>query len=103
MAEPTQHPTVADRSRLGNGMNDAATHTDNHNDLIRADHQSIGLQYLVLIVLACWLLIVLVLGARGAFVVPAGTPPYPIAIGGSSHLSLCFLPRSGCPPPSGVS
>jgi len=90
MAEPTQHPTVADRSRLGNGMNDAATRADNRNDLIRADHQSTGLQYLVWIVLASWLVIVLVLGARGAFVVPAGTPPYPIAIGVVAPL-LVFL------------
>jgi hypothetical protein len=62
-------------------MNDAATRADNRTDLIRTDHQSTGLQYLAWIVLACWLVIVLVLGARGAFVVPAGTPPYPIALG----------------------
>ena len=90
MAEPAQHPTVADRSRLGNGMNDATTRAGNRNDLIHADHQSTGLQYLVWIVLACWLLIVLVLGARGAFAVPAETPPYPIAIGVVAPL-LVFL------------
>jgi hypothetical protein len=71
-------------------MNDATTRAGNRNDLIHADHQSTGLQYLVWIVLACWLVIVLVLGARRAFVVPAGTPPYPIAIGLVAPL-LVFL------------
>src|SRR6516164_3450451 len=90
MAESPQRPMVADRSRLGNGMNEAATRADNRNDLIRADHQSTGLQYLLWIVLACWLVIVLVLGARGAFVEPAGPPPYPIAIGVATPI-LVFL------------
>jgi hypothetical protein len=72
---------VADRSRLGNGMNDVATGADSGNELIRAGQRSTSLQYSVWIVLTIWLTIVLVLGAQGAFVVPAGTPPYPIAIG----------------------
>ena len=90
MAESTQRQMVDDQSRFGNGMNDAATRADSGNDMICADHQSTGLQYLVWIVLACWLVIVLILGARGAFVVPAGTPPYPIAIGVVAPL-LVFL------------
>ena len=90
MAESTQRPVVGDQSRFGNGMNDAATRADSGNSLIRADDRSTVLQYLVWIVLACWLVIVLVLGAQGAFVVPAGTPPYPIAIGVVAPL-LMFL------------
>jgi hypothetical protein len=33
------------------------------------------------VVLAAWLVLVFALGARGAFVTPAGTPPVPIALG----------------------
>jgi len=90
MAESTQRPMAGDQSRLDNGMNDAATRADRGNDRICADHQSTGLQYLVWTVLACWLVIVFALGARGAFAVPAGTPPYPIAIGVVAPL-LVFL------------
>ena len=90
MAESTQRPVVGDQSRFDTGMNDAAARADSGNSLFRADDRSTVLQYLVWIVLACWLVIVLVLGARGAFVVPAGTPPYPIAIGVVAPL-LVFL------------
>jgi hypothetical protein len=40
----------------------------------------------VAVVLALWLAVVLLLGAAGAFVGPAGTPPYPIAIGVTAPL-----------------
>ena len=90
MAESTQRPVVGDQSRFDTGMNDAAARADSGNSLFRADDRSTVLQYLVWIVLACWLVIVLVLGARGAFAVPAETPPYPIAIGVVAPL-LVFL------------
>jgi hypothetical protein len=84
MAESTQRPIVDHRSRLGNETNDVATPADS------GDHQLTGLRHLVRIVLACWLVVVLVLGAQGAFVVPAGTPPYPIVIGVAAPI-LVFL------------
>jgi hypothetical protein len=90
MAQFTKHPRVDDQSRLGNGMNDIATRADGRNDMIRADYQSTGLQYLVWIVLACWFVVVSVLGAQGVFIVPAGAPPYPIAIGVAAPI-LVFL------------
>jgi hypothetical protein len=40
--------------------------------------------------LAAWLLLVLALGAGGAFVAPAGTPPVPIAVGFAAPLILFF-------------
>ncbi|HJZ58301.1 MAG TPA: hypothetical protein VKE74_25385 [Gemmataceae bacterium] len=36
---------------------------------------------LVAVVLAVWLVCVMVLGATGMFVPPAGTPPLPIGLG----------------------
>jgi hypothetical protein len=44
----------------------------------------------VAIALTVWLLLVLLLGAAGAFVVPAGTPPLPIAIAVTAPLLLFF-------------
>lgn len=41
-------------------------------------------------VLAGWLLLVLVLGTRGAFVSPPGTPPLPIALAALSPLGIFF-------------
>jgi hypothetical protein len=72
---------VADRSRLGDRMNDVATRADSGNDLLRAGQRSTSLQYSVWIVLTFWLVIVIVLGTQNRFAVAAGTPPYPIAIG----------------------
>src|SRR5580700_5153866 len=42
------------------------------------------------IVLTVWLLLVVSLGAAGAFVAPPGTPPLPIAIGVAAPLVLFF-------------
>src|SRR5665213_3222510 len=42
------------------------------------------------IVLTVWLLLVVSLGAAGAFVGPPGTPPVPIAIGVATPLILFF-------------
>jgi hypothetical protein len=42
------------------------------------------------IVLTVWLLLVVSLGAAGAFVAPPGTPPLPIAIGVAAPLMLFF-------------
>jgi hypothetical protein len=50
-----------------------------------------GTRLAVAITLACWLLLVLTLGAVGAFVGPPGTPPLPIAIGVSAPLVLFFV------------
>ena len=44
----------------------------------------------VTIALAVWLLLVVSLGAAGAFVGPPGTPPLPIAIGVAAPLALFF-------------
>ena len=90
MAESTQRPMVADRSRLGNGTYDVGTCADSGNDLIRAGHRSRSLRFFAWVVLTFWLVIILGLGAKGAFVVPAGTPPYPIAIAVAAPL-LVFL------------
>ena len=49
-----------------------------------------GIHLPVAIALAVWLLLVLSLGAVGAFVGPPGTPPLPIAIGVSAPLLLFF-------------
>jgi hypothetical protein len=49
-----------------------------------------GIRLAVAIALTIWLLLVLSLGAAGAFVVPAGTPPLPIAIGVAAPLMLFF-------------
>ena len=49
-----------------------------------------GIHLAVAIALAVWLLLVLSLGAVGAFVGPPGTPPLPIAIGVSTPLLLFF-------------
>jgi hypothetical protein len=68
-------------SLLANRTNEVVPHADGGSDLILADRQLKRMQQFVWIVLAVWLVIVLTLGAQGAFVVPAGTPPYPIAIG----------------------
>jgi hypothetical protein len=49
-----------------------------------------GIQLAVAIVLAAWLLLVLSLGAAGAFFAAPGTPPLPIAIGVAAPLLLFF-------------
>jgi hypothetical protein len=48
----------------------------------------------VAVVLALWLAVVVLLGAGGAFVVPSGTPPYPIAVAVTAPL-LVFLVALG--------
>jgi hypothetical protein len=49
-----------------------------------------GIRLAVVIALAVWLLLVVSLGAAGAFVGPPGTPPLPIAIGVAAPLVLFF-------------
>jgi hypothetical protein len=49
-----------------------------------------GIRLAVAIVLAVWLLLVVLLGAAGAFVGPPGTPPLAIAIGVAAPLMLFF-------------
>ena len=49
-----------------------------------------GIRLVVAIALALWLLLVVSLGAAGAFVGPPGTPPLPIAIGVAGPLVLFF-------------
>jgi hypothetical protein len=49
-----------------------------------------GIRFAVAIALSVWLLLVLSLGAAGAFVGPPGTPPLPIAIGVGAPLLLFF-------------
>ena len=50
-----------------------------------------GIRLSITIVLAAWFLLVVSLGAVGAFVAPPGTPPLPIAIGVAAPLLLFFL------------
>jgi hypothetical protein len=49
-----------------------------------------GVRLSVTLVLTVWFLLVLSLGAVGAFVAPAGTPPFPIAIAVGAPLLLFF-------------
>src|ERR1700731_1758151 len=49
-----------------------------------------GIRRAVAITLTVWLLLVVSLGAAGAFVGPPGTPPLPIAIGVAAPLVLFF-------------
>jgi hypothetical protein len=49
-----------------------------------------GIRLAVVIALAVWLLLVVSLGAAGAFVGPPGTPPLPIAIGVAAPLAVFF-------------
>jgi hypothetical protein len=49
-----------------------------------------GIVSVVAIVLAAWFLLVLFLGAAGAFTTRPGTPPLPIAIGAAAPLLLFF-------------
>src|SRR5271169_3951727 len=49
-----------------------------------------GIHPAVAIALTVWLLLVVSLGAAGAFVAPPGTPPLPIAIGVAAPLVLFF-------------
>ena len=49
-----------------------------------------GIRLAVAIVLTVWLLLVVLLGAAGAFVGPPGTPPLAIAIGVAAPLVLFF-------------
>jgi len=49
-----------------------------------------GIRLAVAIALTVWLLLVVSLGAAGAFVGPPGTPPLPIAIGVAAPLVLFF-------------
>jgi hypothetical protein len=81
---------VADRSRLGNGTYDVGTRVDSGDDLTRAGHRSTSLRFFAWVVLTFWLVLILGLGAKGAFPVPAGTPPYPIVIGVAAPI-LVFL------------
>jgi hypothetical protein len=50
-----------------------------------------GVRPAIWIALTVWLLLVVSLGAAGAFVGPPGTPPLPIAIGVSAPLVLFFV------------
>ena len=50
-----------------------------------------GIRLAVSIALTAWLLLVLSLGAAGAFVAPPGTPPVPIAIGVAAPLVVFFV------------
>jgi len=50
-----------------------------------------GIRLAVAIALSAWLLIVVSLGAVGAFVGPPGTPPLPIAIGVTAPLIVFFV------------
>src|SRR5277367_6089187 len=49
-----------------------------------------GMRLAVAITLTAWLLLVVSLGAAGAFVAPPGTPPLPIAIGVAAPLMVFF-------------
>jgi hypothetical protein len=49
-----------------------------------------GTQFRVAAVLTVWLALIILLGAAGAFVTPAGTPPLPIAIGFGAPLLAFF-------------
>ena len=49
-----------------------------------------GIRPAVAIALTVWLLLIVALGATGAFVAPPGTPPLPIAIGFAAPLVLFF-------------
>jgi hypothetical protein len=49
-----------------------------------------GVRLSVTLVLAVWFVLVVSLGAVGAFVAPAGTPPFPIAIGVGAPLAFFF-------------
>jgi hypothetical protein len=49
-----------------------------------------GTRLAVVVALTVWLLLVVLLGAAGAFVGPPGTPPLPIAIGVAAPLVLFF-------------
>src|SRR3984957_9686106 len=49
-----------------------------------------GIRLAVAITLTVWLLLVVSLGAAGAFVGPPGAPPLPIAIGVAAPLALFF-------------
>jgi hypothetical protein len=49
-----------------------------------------GTRLAVVVALTVWLLLVVLLGAAGAFVGPLGTPPLPIAIGVAAPLVLFF-------------
>jgi hypothetical protein len=50
-----------------------------------------GLRLKVTVVLIAWFLLVVSLGAAGAFVTHNGTPPFPIAIGVGAPLMLFFV------------
>jgi hypothetical protein len=50
-----------------------------------------GIRLAIAIALSVWLLLVLSLGAAGAFVGPPGAPPLPIAIGVAAPLVLFFV------------
>ena len=49
-----------------------------------------GIRPAVAMVLTVWLLLIVALGATGAFVAPPGTPPLPIAVGFAAPLVLFF-------------
>jgi hypothetical protein len=47
----------------------------------RTSHKRATLRASVAVTLALWLALVVWLGAKGAFMLPSGTPPYPIGLG----------------------
>lgn len=50
-----------------------------------------GTKLVVTAVLSAWLVLIMVLGAAGAFVTPPGTLPFPIAIGVTAPIALFFV------------
>ena len=54
-------------------------------------NDQVGVRRAVAAVLAIWLLLVVSLGAAGAFVAPPGRPPLPLAIGVAAPLALFFV------------
>lgn len=50
----------------------------------------VGLRWAVALVLAAWFVLIVALGAAGAFVTPLGSPPLPIALGATVPLALFF-------------
>jgi len=99
MRDDKQHPDADARHRIGKvqAVIDAGRRTDEH--VGRVADSSRGARQIsrfpnvkaaVAVVLALWLVVVVLLGAGGTFVVPPGTPPYPIAIGVTAPL-IVFL------------
>ena len=55
-----------------------------------AASQPSGIRPSIILALTAWFLLILSLGAAGAFVPPAGVPPFPLAIGVAAPLLLFF-------------